>query len=333
MKSKKSKKVLLILLIIIVFIAGIFIGKVFNKSQSGLTQEITQTTQIVEVEVGMQTIENTLTSSGEILSSSTEQLELSTSKYFKTMCVEENDIVAAGENILQYSNGTYLTAEYDCLISSYSVPETGSKCTSSNYVEVQNLETMTMKLSVDEGEINKIKEGQEVSITVNAIDDKDYSGTIKSVSGIGTYQSSGTTFSAVVEFENDGNVKTGMSASCSITIEKAENVVAIPINAVQIQDNQKYVVVVNDDGSTQNVNIETGISNDSYVHVTSGLSGGEKIQMTQIVTTNSNSNGSFSRGSQSENGDKSQMRMQGGSGQMPDMSEMPDMTQMPNMGN
>ena len=143
---------------------------------------------------------------GEISSSETEKLDLSTSKYFKTMCVEENDIVKKGGKILKYSDGTYLKADYDCLISSYSVPENGSKCTSSNYVEVKNMKTLQLNISVDETEINQIKKGQEVKIEISALD-KSITGKITSVNQAGTYSNSGTTFSAVVEFENDCNAK------------------------------------------------------------------------------------------------------------------------------
>lgn len=312
MKNKKAKKFLAILLIIVVFIGGILVGNIMSKVKisEGTT---TQTTQITEVEVGTQTIENTLTSPGEMLSGGTEKLSLSTSRYFKTMCVEEDDIVSEGENILQYSDGTYLTAEYDCLISSYSVPETGSKCTSSNYVQVENLETMKMEVQISESEINKVQKGQEVEIQLSVFEDKTYTGTITNINNAGTYSSSGTTFSATIEFENDGEVKIGMSASCTIVLEKAENCIAIPINAVQTSEEQKYVVVVNDDGTTKNVDIQTGISNDSYVQVTEGLSGGEKIQMVEIVTNNSNTRGNGTQG-RGEKGDMSQME-----GQMPSM--------------
>ena len=147
MKNKKLRKILIIILIIIVFVGGIFAGKAIEARKYS-EDESSTTTQISETTVSTQTIENTLTSSGEISSSETEKLDLSTSKYFKTMCVEENDIVKKGGKILKYSDGTYLKADYDCLISSYSVPETGSKCTSSNYVEVKNMKTLQLNISV-----------------------------------------------------------------------------------------------------------------------------------------------------------------------------------------
>lgn len=161
MKKKNKKKIIVILIIAVILIIGITIFiNIKNKEE----QSNSSTTQIVEVLASTQTIENTLTSSGQISSSATNKIYLSTSKYFKTMCVEEDDTVLEGENILQYSNGTYLTAEYDCVISSYVVPETGSICTSSNYIEVKNLKDLTMSLSINESEINSVKVGQSVEI-------------------------------------------------------------------------------------------------------------------------------------------------------------------------
>ena len=319
MKNKKLKRILSILLFIIILMVGIVIGRMTSKNnfKNMVNQNKTESTSgTVEKEVDTQTIENTLTSAGEIAASSSEKLTLTTTKYFKTMCAEEGDIVQNGGNILQYTDGTYLTATYNCVIGEYSVPETSSICTSSNYVTVQNIETMEMILSIDESDINKIAVGQEVNIEISALEDNTYTGSITSVSGVGSYSTSGTTFEAVVQFANDGNVKIGMSASCSIVLEKAENCIAVPIEAVQTSGDQKYVVVVDDSGNTQNVNIETGISNDSYVQIISGLSGGEKIQM--IETSTNSKNGGMMQGG----------GPMGGDGQMPNSGERPDFSEM-----
>lgn len=295
MKKKKGKKIIIAILLIGIFAIGVLAGNILARTNiANSNNEENAITQIVEVTVGKQTIENTLTSSGEINESQTEELSLSTSKYFKVMCVEEDDLVEEGENILQYTNGTYLVAPYDCRIESISVPETGSKCSSSNYIKIQNIETMTMTLQISETEINQVQKGQEVEITLNAIEDKTYTGTIQSISSVGNYNSSGTTFEAIVSFENDGNAKIGMSASCNIILTKAEDVVAVPIEAVQTKDGKKYVVCVKEDDQVENIFIETGISNDSYVEVTSGLTGGETIQMTQTIS-NTATNGFMNR--------------------------------------
>lgn len=314
MKKSIKKKVICIIFICILIILSFFVGRQNGISKASNTTNTTTT--ITEVTVGTQTIQKTLTSSGQINAAETEKLSLSTSKYFKTMCVEEDDTVKAGENILKYTNGTYLTADRDCVIASYSVPETGSICTSSNYVEVQYLDTLNLSLSVNESEIQSVKEGQEVEIVLTADETKTYTGKITKIDSIGTYASSGSTFNSTVELENDGNIKLGMTASCTIILEEKKDVIAVPITAVQETDDSRYVICVKEDGTTENIEVETGISDDNYVEIISGLTGGEKVQVIQTTTTSSARSSKSNNnilGGQSEKAYRgSQMQGQGG---------------------
>lgn len=289
---KRLKKVFLtLLLIIIASTSTFFIGK-----QIGLNTDITSTnTTIEEQKVAKRTISKTLTASGEIQTALTEKLSIDTTKYFETMCVEDDDTVKMGENILKYSNGTYLTAPYDLVISSSSLPDTGKKATSSNYIEVKSLNNLTTTLIINETEIANISQNQEVKITLSADTSKTYVGTITKIDSIGNYSSSGTTFSAVVSFENDGNAKLGMSISCTININELEDVLTIPISAVQTTNNKKYVLVV-ENGETKEVEIQTGLSDDEYVQVTSGLQEGENIQVVTTTKQNTIRNSSSSKG-------------------------------------
>lgn len=311
----KKRKIMLILgIVVLIILSGaitFYIGK-----QIGMNIDTSTTsTTIKEVTVGTQNIKKTLTSSGEIKSASTEKLELTTTRYFETMCVEADDIVKQGENILKYTNGTYFTAPYDLVISNYSVPEAGKKITSSNYIEVQNLKNLTVDLSISESEISNISLDQEVTITLTADTSKTYTGKISKIDSIGTYASSGTTFLVEVSFENDGNAKIGMTASCTINIKELDNVIAIPINGVQINGDRKYVLVVNN-GEVQEVEIQTGLSNDEYVEIKSGLVGGETIQ---VITTTKQST---IRSKNSKNNSEMSSMGNGEGGERPNMPEM-----------
>lgn len=279
---KKIKKLIFIVILIVVISGTTFvIGKKIGLN----TDTSSTTTTIKEVSVGTQNIKKTVTSSGEIQTATTEKLEISTTKYFETMCVEEDDTVKEGENILKYTDGTYLTAPYDLVISSYSVPETKNKATSSNYIEVKNLDDLIITLNINENEISNISLDQEVEITLTADTSKSYSGKITKINSVGTYSSSGTTFGVEVSLKNDGNIKLGMSVSCTININELTNVLAVPIDSVQINGDRKYVIVV-ENGETKEVDIETGLSNDEYVEVISGLNGGETIQVVTITKEN-----------------------------------------------
>ena len=276
-----KKKILLIVLIILLVGGSFVIGR-----QVGLNTEDSKTTTIVKEEtVGTHDIKKTLTGSGEVLAKTTEKLELTTSYYFKTMCVEDDDTVKMGENLLEYTNGKYLTAPYDLVVVSHSVPDADNKCTSLNYIEVSNLSTLTTTISINENEINNVQVGQDVETTLTADESKTYTGKVTKVDSIGTYASSGTTFSATVEFENDGNIKLGMSLSCTITLKEEKDVLSIPISSVyQNNEGKDYVVKINEDGTTTDTIIELGIANDNYVQVKSGLNLNDKLQVTTEVT-------------------------------------------------
>lgn len=215
-----------------------------------------------------------------------EKLTLNTNYYYLNMCVEEEEFVRKGENLLKYTNGTYLTAPYDCVVMSYSVPTAKEICTSSNYVYIASLEDLYMDINISEEQINKISIGQEVEIIANYDETKIYKGTITKINAIGTHSSGGTTFAAIASIENDDTLKLGMSATCTVTIEKSENLPCLPIEAVLIENNEKYVNKVNSDGSTQKMQIETGKSNANYVEIKSGLSLGDIVEYeTTTVTT------------------------------------------------
>lgn len=276
-----KKKILLIIFIFLLVGGSFIIGR-----QVGLNTEDSKTSTVIKEEtVSTQDIKKTLTGSGEVSAKTTEKLELTTSYYFKAMCVEDDDTVKAGENLLEYTNGNYLTAPYDLVVISHSVPDAESKCTTSNYIEVSNLGTLVTEISINENEINDVKVGQEVAITLTADENKTYTGKVTKVDSVGTYASSGTTFSATVEFENDGNVKLGMSLSCTITLKEEKEVISVPIDSVyQNNEGKDYVVKVNEDGTTTDTFVELGIANDNYVQVISGLNLNDKVQITTEVT-------------------------------------------------
>jgi hypothetical protein len=316
------KKKILVIILIILLVGGAFVvGR-----QVGLNTEESKTvTVITEETVSNHDIKKTLTGSGQVSAKTTEKLELTTTKYFEAMCVEEDDTVLEGENILEYTNGTYLTAPYDLVIKSINVPDTEEKCTSSNYIEVSDLTTLQTTIQVSENEIGEVEKGQEVEITLTADETKNYTGTITKIDSIGSYSSSGTTFSATVEFENDGNVKIGMSLSCTVILEEEKDVICVPIEAVYENDaGEEYVNKINDDGTVEEVIIETGIADDSYVQVVSGLNLNDKVQIitetTESTTTSSDTSsafGSFDQGmSGSFGGDMQGGDMKGGTDSM-----------------
>lgn len=269
-----KRKLIVLLVIITVIVLSVLFLKPNEKEE----------TTYKDVSVSTQTITNTITSSGEVTSDTTTKY-LNTNRYFKKIYYEVGDYIKKGSKIIKYTNGTYLKAPCDLVLTSYNVPDSKEKVRSNNYIEYKPMSSLKMTINIDESDINKVKEGSSVTITLNYDETKTYEGTLSNINYIGSYSSSGTSYTGEVTFKNDGNVKLGMSGTASIEIEKAENVIAVPIEAIQSRGSEKYVLVVGSNNETSEAIVETGISNSAYVEIKSGLNGDETIRM--ISTDNS----------------------------------------------
>ena len=128
------------------------------------------------------------------------------------MCVEEEDTVKKGENILKYTNGTYLVAPYDSVITEINIPETGEKCTNEHYVKIASNNSLNVQFKVDESKINSVTLGQSASVSISAFEDKTLEGVVTNISST----ASNGKFTVTVEFDNDGDVMLGMTVDINI---------------------------------------------------------------------------------------------------------------------
>ncbi|WP_088815929.1 MULTISPECIES: efflux RND transporter periplasmic adaptor subunit [Listeria] len=156
------------------------------------------------------------------------------------------------------------------------------------YPDYNDLE---LNLQIDEMDIPQVKKGQEVEIDVTAFPDETYNGTVESISEKGNVENNVAVFTVMVTLKDTTKLKAGMTVSGSILVNKKENVLNIPIEAVQKNSTGKYYVLVpkkNKENQTKKVKqvIETGIRNDNIIEVRKGLQKGEEIL---LPSTSSNS--------------------------------------------
>lgn len=175
-------------------------NKTMNFENSNTKNEInSENTKIVQT-------------TSEIISSLTEKVELHSTYYLEESYVETNKEVKAGENVLKYTNGKYLTAPYDCVIGEINIPSVEEKCTNEHYVEISSNKLLAVQFKVDETKINKLWVGQEAQIQIEAYEDKTITGNITNINST----ASNGKFECTVEFENDGEVMLGMTANIVI---------------------------------------------------------------------------------------------------------------------
>lgn len=153
-----------------------------------------------------------LQTTAEVISGLSEKVELHATYYLSECYVQNNQEVKQGENILKYTNGTYLVAPYDCIITELNIPSENEECTNNHYVSISSSNTLAVKLKVDESKISKFYIGQSVIIKVSALDNKVFEGYITKISST----ASNGKFTITAQFENDESVKLGMSSSVEI---------------------------------------------------------------------------------------------------------------------
>ncbi len=145
-------------------------------------------------------------------------------------------------------------------------------------IEIPSQNRMKVVGSINEIEISRVKKGEKAEIRLDAIKDSVFTGTVSEVATLAhkDRETDKNVFDVEILInETDSRLKPGMTAHCKIIVQKLENVLTIPIDAVQLKGGKS--VVYNAHGKA--VAIETGASNGDFVVVRKGLQEGERIQL------------------------------------------------------
>lgn len=82
----------------------------------------------------------------------------------------------------------------------------------------------------------------------------------------------------------DFQLREGLTVTVTILVEEAADVLLVPNAAITTQAGKSYVQVVSPDGTTEEREIQTGISDWQFTEVTEGLSEGEQVIVPQGTT-------------------------------------------------
>ncbi len=176
----------------------------------------------------------------------------------------------------------------------------------------------TLTVNIDELDILSVQSGQTATVVLDALPDQTFEGTVTKISDSGNVQSGVTTYPVTITLTDsaDSGMKTGMNANATISIATSENVLLIPLDALQETGGEQFVFVA--DGSTggdgmqgERRTVQTGLSDGTNVEIISGLSEGEQIIYTKSTSGDSSETMTFPGGNMPGGG------MQGGGGQMP----------------
>ena len=219
------------------------------------------------------------------------------------------------DDLQEQIDGTVVKATAGGLVTAVNV-EVGDTYNGSVIAVIDNVDSFDITTEIDEYDINSIAVGQEVVIKTNATGDEELSGTVKKVSPIATGSTSGdlagnlggldlgsimgsssssafssssnddVTFTVTIALNTPSDkLRIGMTAKLNIVLQKNADVLSVPYNAVQTDDDGatyyvQKVTGTNDDGSykTKKITVDKGIESDYYTEViNSGLKEGDEV--------------------------------------------------------
>lgn len=196
----------------------------------------------------------------------------------KSLNIRDNEYVSAGQQIMQLENDTLerqiisselkvkeLNTQLEQLLKDLELYKgtavIGGTIVKQDIMEGDNIkagevlstiadhEKMEFVLDVDELDIANVKVGMEASITVGAFPDKVFKGTVVKVANEGTSQNGVTTYPVTVVVSNPEQLLGGMNVNAEIIIQQKQNVLTVPVSAVQKVRNQNFVLVPKKSGS------------------------------------------------------------------------------------
>mgnify|MGYP002792028811 CR=1 FL=1 len=198
-------------------------------------------------------------------------------------------------------------------------------------------DNMVLSVNVDELDINSVSKGQTAALTFDAIEDKEFEGEVTKVGSSASASGGVAKYSVNITVARDSRMKTGMNASATITVESREDVITIPVDAIQEKGNRTFVYTGRDaEGNpSDETEVTTGLSDGSTVEITEGLAEGDTVYYQRISSDNSSGGesggmfgdfGGMGGGVMEDRGSGS-----GGKGNMPDFGGQGQMQSPPSM--
>lgn len=139
---------------------------------------------------------------------------------------------------------------------------------------------MSVTIDVDEGDILALQLQQEADVTVGSVSEETLAGIVTEIDKT----ASDGSYTAVITLDKLPGMLQGMTGSVDVKIQGVDNALLIPVDALHKTATGAYVFTAYDQQTQQyggRVEVTTGLSNDNYVEITSGLKEGDTVYYTE----------------------------------------------------
>ena len=147
---------------------------------------------------------------------------------------------------------------------------------STNMFTISDLQTVWVWANVHESDMAQVSEGDLVSVKTIAYPDKTFTGTIKKISTM--LDPASRVIRVRTELPNEnGSLKPEMFATVVISSKTQEKVLAVPLKAMVLENNNFFVMKETTTNTYEKVLVTTGKKFGDFAEITMGLQVGDRI--------------------------------------------------------
>jgi RND family efflux transporter MFP subunit len=176
-------------------------------------------------------------------------------------------------------DGTVLTMT---LVEGQVVIPAASVNSGTTLMTIADLSRLIVETHVNQVDVAKLAQKQIVKLTVESIRDEEMNATIYHIAPYANVKNSVKGFAVLAAIANPSpRLRPGMTVQMTVPIADAQDVVAVPVNAVFKGEGNSRVVYVRDGEKTERRKVEIGVTNTEFAQIISGVREGEKILLTE----------------------------------------------------
>ena len=152
----------------------------------------------------------------------------------------------------------------------------------SRLIDLPDLSRMKVKININEVDIAKISKGLEAEVRPDAYSDSCFTGHVMTIANLAVSKERGSSVKVfpveVLVDHSDENLLPGLTVSCRLIIDRLENVISVPLEAVHVEGDRSSVFRRTIAGF-EKVEVETGAMNNDAIVITSGLRKGDRVAL------------------------------------------------------
>jgi HlyD family secretion protein len=147
-------------------------------------------------------------------------------------------------------------------------------------LNMANLDHLYIETQVDESDIENVTAGDPITAMLAAVDGLELTGQVAAIDPLGEVDSGSVQYTIWIDIDKvaeDLFLPLGSTVNVTIQVEPVRASLAVPVTAIQNDDQGEYLFVIQDDGSTKRVSVVSSTIVGDLVVVTGDLKEGDSL--------------------------------------------------------